>query len=107
MVDQYEGGAVGRSAEIERGAGRPFTVIQADLRNAATAMLTAFERVAPSEWSRPVGDSSGRDRVLVELPGRRWLEVEVHLVDLEIGVSHRDWSDAFVDRFLAEARVAA
>ena len=34
------------------------------------------------------------------LPFRRWREVEVHLVDLGIGVTAADWSQGLVDRAL-------
>jgi len=37
---------------------------------------------------------------------RRWREVEVHLVDLDLGYSHLDWSDEFVDVWLERVRVA-
>jgi len=107
VVDQYVGGPAGRTAEIECGADRPFEVTVTDLRDAVAAMLAAFDGVAAHEWSRVSRDGSGRERILAELPARRWLEVEVHLVDLDCGISHRDWPDAFVGRFLAEARAAA
>ena len=33
-----------------------------------------------------------------DLPFRRWREVEVHLVDLGVGPTRADWSEAFVAR---------
>jgi len=47
-------------------------------------------------WTGVTRDLSGTERALAELPGRRWIEVEIHLVDLGTGPTHRDWSDAFV-----------
>ena len=46
-------------------------------------------------------------RRLDELPDRRWLEVEVHLVDLGCGPTHNDWPDAFVAARLPEMRAEA
>jgi hypothetical protein len=37
---------------------------------------------------------------VAQLPFRRWREVEVHLVDLDIGFDPPDWSQQFVDRAL-------
>ena len=58
-------------------------------------------------WANVTRDSSGSERPLAELPGRRWIEVEVHVVDLGCGPTHRDWSDAFVAANLPEMRSGA
>jgi maleylpyruvate isomerase len=44
------------------------------------------------------------ERPLFELPSRRWQEVEVHLVDINVGISHRDWPDDFVSEWLPRTR---
>jgi maleylpyruvate isomerase len=38
------------------------------------------------------------------LPARRWQELEVHLVDLDMGVTHREWSSEFVRCWLPQLR---
>ena len=58
-------------------------------------------------WAGVTRAAGGSERALAELPGRRWLEVEVHLVDLGTGPSHRDWSDDFVAAGLTELRPGA
>jgi maleylpyruvate isomerase len=63
--------------------------------------------VPEGAWSGISRDVSGRERQLRDLPARRWREVEVHIVDLGIGVSHRDWSQDFVDRWLQPTRASA
>ncbi len=45
-------------------------------------------------------DVSGTARPLSDLPARRWQELEVHLVDLDLGVGFDSWSDEFVATFL-------
>jgi maleylpyruvate isomerase len=46
----------------------------------------------------------GTQRRLDELVSRRWQELEIHLVDLDIGVTHRDWPDEFVAFWLPRVR---
>lgn len=48
---------------------------------------------------RRVGDA-GDEHPLARLPFRRWREVEIHMVDLDLGFTHSDWPAAFVDRAL-------
>jgi maleylpyruvate isomerase len=38
---------------------------------------------------------------VAELPFRRWREVEVHHVDLDLGYGPADWPDAYVEEELA------
>jgi maleylpyruvate isomerase len=55
-------------------------------------------------WAGRTRDANGRERPLFELPSRRWQEVEVHLVDLNLGVSHLDWPEEFVLEWLPRTR---
>jgi len=105
VVDQYPGGAAERAAAIEAGAHRPAAVILEDVALSSARMLEAWARVPDRAWSGITRDLSGLGRPLAELPGRRRIEVEVHLVDLGIGPSHRDWSDDFVAARLEQMRV--
>ena len=96
VVDQYPGGPEERAAEIEAGAGRPAAVILGDLATSSARMLEEWAEAPSRAWAGITRDSGGGERPLSELPGRRWLEVEVHLVDLGLGPTHRDWTDEFV-----------
>jgi len=107
VVDQYPGGMDERAAEIEAGAGRPAARVLEDVALSSARMLEAWVDVPDQAWAGITRDASGRQRPLVELPGRRWLEVEVHLVDLGTGPTHRDWADAFVDARLPAMRDGA
>src|SRR5205823_9197413 len=84
-----------RDAEIDVGASRPAEEIINDVRQSAAGLDDSWRRTPDTAWSGVSRDVSGRERQLRELPARRWQEVEVHIVDLDIGVSHRDWSDEF------------
>jgi maleylpyruvate isomerase len=107
MVDQYPGGQAQRQEEIEAGAHRPAAAVRIDLEEASSRLLDIWSDVPVHAWANVTRDGSGRERPLDELPGRRWLEVEVHLIDLDCGPTHRDWSDAFVDARLPEMRAGA
>jgi maleylpyruvate isomerase len=61
----------------------------------------------PSAWSAVSRDVGGRERRLFDLPGRRWQELEVHVIDLGVGVTYRDWPDDFVAQSLPRLRAEA
>lgn len=104
VVDQYPGGYDARAAEIEAGASRPADVIIEDVRHSAAALEQTWRETPDHAWSAISRDVGGRERELRTLPARRWQEAEVHLVDLNIGVTHRDWSDEFVSVWLPLSR---
>jgi len=105
VVDQYPGGRAERAAEIDAGAGRRSAAILEDIAESSARMLEAWAGAPTVAWAGVTRDLSGLERPLAELPGRRWLEVEVHRVDLGTGPTYRDWSDAFVAARLAPMRV--
>ncbi len=104
VIDQYEGGAEGREEEIERGSRRAAAELLEDVRTSALALDRAWRSIAAAAWLGRSRDSSGQTRFLFELPSRRWQEVEVHLVDLDVGVSYTDWPEDFVMEWLPRTR---
>ena len=104
MIDQYPGGYEGREAEIESGADRGAKELIDDVRASAEEMHAAWHTAPESAWTNVTRDVGGRERPLADLVLRRWQELEVHLVDLGVGVTHRDWSDDFVDAWLPRLR---
>ena len=104
VIDQYAGGPKGRAAEIEAGARRPADELIADVRRSADAVEASWRDLSGQAWGGRSRDTRGGERPLFELPSRRWQEVEVHLIDLSIGVSHRSWSDEFVLEWLPRTR---
>jgi maleylpyruvate isomerase len=103
-VDQYEGGSAGRAAEIEAGAGRSADELIADVEGSARALERLWRELPANAWIGRSRDVSGSTRFLFELPSRRWQEVEVHLVDLDLGVTFADWPDPFVTEWLPRSR---
>jgi maleylpyruvate isomerase len=105
-IDQYPGGFEGRAAEIEAGAHRSAADLVDDVRTTGERLDAAWRHVPPHAWAGVTRDVGGAERALSALPSRRWQELEVHLVDLGIGPSHRDWSDDFVAAHLPRLREA-
>lgn len=104
VVEQYPGGFHGRLGEIETGADRDASALIADVRESAARLRRAWRDVPDLVWSATTRDVGGRERPLRELPGRRWQELEVHVVDLGVGVTYRDWPESFVVVWLPRLR---
>ncbi|MGW3951727.1 maleylpyruvate isomerase family mycothiol-dependent enzyme [Streptomyces sp. NPDC004752] len=95
--------AEARDADIERDAPRPLDVQLADLRDSAARLQNMG--AAPVDWARQVELRNGVVDSASRLPFRRWVEVELHHVDLGIGYELEDLPAEFVAReidFLAE-----
>ncbi|MFI5758702.1 maleylpyruvate isomerase family mycothiol-dependent enzyme [Streptomyces sp. NPDC051569] len=95
--------AASRDTDIERDAPRPLDVHLADLRNAADRFR--HSSAAPADWTRTVTLRNGVTDVAARVPFRRWVEVELHHVDLGLDRDLEDLSEEFVTReigFLAE-----
>ncbi|MFE4451600.1 maleylpyruvate isomerase family mycothiol-dependent enzyme [Streptomyces sp. NPDC056796] len=92
-----------RDADIARDAPRPLAEQLADLRSSGAAFLAAAGE--PADWSRTVALRNGVTDSASRIPFRRWVEVELHHVDLGVGLELEDLPEEFVIRendFLAE-----
>ncbi|MEV5436243.1 maleylpyruvate isomerase family mycothiol-dependent enzyme [Streptomyces sp. NPDC052682] len=95
--------AEAREADIERDAPRPLDEQIADVRASADRFQEAG--AAPADWSRTVRLRNGVTDAAARVPFRRWVEVELHHVDLGIGYELEDLPAEFTEReigFLAE-----
>jgi maleylpyruvate isomerase len=95
--------AKARDADIERDAPRPLDAQLADLRASAARFQEAG--AAPADWSRTVELRNGVTDSASRVPFRRWVEVELHHVDLGIGYELEDLPEDFTQReidFLTE-----
>jgi maleylpyruvate isomerase len=101
-LPQYEGGAVGRAADIAALAADPPAAVDA-LHASAADLELAWRR---ADWNAPVQVLDGTSRTASYLAWARWREVEVHAVDLAIvgpeGYLPQDWPEPFLDRLLDE-----
>jgi maleylpyruvate isomerase len=95
---QYEGGAQGRSAEIESGATRGLNALVTDVRMSIWRLESRW--AAHQDWQAPATLVSGAVVACHELPFRRWREVSIHHVDLEIGMGFEDLPSEYVRREL-------
>ena len=96
----------GRAAEIEATGARPAVELVADVRTSGEQLERTWASLADKAWTMVSVDVGGRERPLAKLPSRRWQELEVHAVDLGVGVTHRDWPDDFVAAFLPRVRMS-
>ncbi|MFI9805360.1 maleylpyruvate isomerase family mycothiol-dependent enzyme [Streptomyces sp. NPDC052301] len=88
--------AEARDADIESGAPRALDAQLADLRESAARFRAAGE--APADWSRTVELRNGVTDSASRVPFRRWIEVELHHVDLGIGYELEDLPEEFLER---------
>ncbi|MEH0511269.1 maleylpyruvate isomerase family mycothiol-dependent enzyme [Streptomyces sp. B21-106] len=92
-----------RDADIDRDAPRALRVQLADVRESAARFQAAG--AAPADWSRTVELRNGVVDSAARVPFRRWVEVELHAVDLGVGYELEDLPAEFTERetaFLAE-----
>lgn len=104
LVNVFEGrpmyeSASARDTDIERDAGRPLEEHLADLRDSGARFLATTERA--QDWSRTVELRGGVTDLAANVPFRRWIEVELHHVDLDIGYELSDLPEEFTDREIA------
>ncbi|MFI8234277.1 maleylpyruvate isomerase family mycothiol-dependent enzyme [Streptomyces sp. NPDC085900] len=88
-----------RDADIERDAPRPLQTQLADLRESAARFQAAG--AAPADWSRTVELRNGVTDSASRVPFRRWVEVELHHVDLGIGYELEHLPEQFTEREIA------
>ena len=99
-VERYEGGGPGRTREIEAGSARPAPELIDDVVDSTARLEAAWS--APVDWDRRSRETGGALIPATDLPSLRWREVEVHMVDLGLGVEPSDWPSDFVRLQLRE-----
>ena len=101
IADQYEGGAASRAAAIEAGSGRSAGDLVRDVRATIWALERTWAGTTPAAWDGSGRGPFGELLPCIDLPFRRWREVEVHHADLGLpGFTVDDWSSAYVRREL-------
>ncbi|MEU1119834.1 MULTISPECIES: maleylpyruvate isomerase family mycothiol-dependent enzyme [unclassified Streptomyces] len=88
--------AEARDADIERDAPRGLAAQLDDVRESAERFQA--EGARPADWSRTVELRNGVTDSASQVPFRRWIEVELHHVDLGIGYELEDLSAEFTQR---------
>ncbi|GAA3958492.1 maleylpyruvate isomerase family mycothiol-dependent enzyme [Streptomyces marokkonensis] len=101
LVNVFEGRPMyvsgeARDADIERDAPRPLDVQLTDVRESAARFQDAS--AAPADWSRTVELRNGVTDTASRVPFRRWVEVELHHVDLGVGYELEDLPAEFGER---------
>jgi maleylpyruvate isomerase len=94
-----------RNADIEAGSSRTAAEQLADLRESAGRFAQAYAAArAADRWSAPVRRTLDAEPMpAFRVPGNRLGEVLIHHVDLDLDFTPAHWSDAFTDRWFADA----
>jgi maleylpyruvate isomerase len=92
VIEVYDGGRPARDAAIEAGAGRPAAELVDHLREATTALITAWDKVGPEDWERPI---LHRNSNLAAGIHATWRELAVHTVDLALEPTADSWPQEF------------
>lgn len=88
VVEMYDGGRPARDAGIEAGAHRPAVELTTHLERATTALVTAWDKVGPDDWTRPI---QHRNSNLSAGLNATWRELAIHTVDLDLGITPTSW----------------
>ena len=94
--DQYPGGAEQREGGIAAGRGKSAAEVVADLSQSVEWLHETWAAVPSDVWGRE-GRASGGTVTIADTVRARWIEVEVHHVDLNLGASPEEWSNPFVE----------
>ena len=102
VMDQYAGGEDGRAADIDAGADRDLAALVADVRQTSAAVEQLCDVLPDEAWSRMTRNLSGTLQPATLVMFSRWREVEVHLVDLDVGYGWDKWPQGLVDAWLPD-----
>ena len=105
-VSRYPGGDEQRRAEIEAGASRRAHGLVTDVAESCVALEACWTSCTDRAWAVMGRSGTGADEPVVQLPWKRWREVEVHHGDLGLGFGYDDWSSGYVRRELRLAEMA-
>jgi len=95
VVEAYEGGLAARAAAIEAGSPRGVDELVDDLRRSIWRLEQRWATTTEVGWAGS-GLTPAGPVAVVELPFRRWREVEVHHADLGLGYGPADWPAEYV-----------
>jgi maleylpyruvate isomerase len=104
VVEQYVGGFDGREREIQSAARLGAADLLRDVCDSGRRLAETWRAVPGEAWCARSRDVGGRERPLSDLPGRRWQELEVHVTDLDLGLTYAAWPDGFVAVWLPRLR---
>ncbi|MFV0307853.1 MAG: maleylpyruvate isomerase N-terminal domain-containing protein [Desertimonas sp.] len=93
-IERYPGGAASRDRDIDAGAGRPFRAARHDVESSARRLHARWSEF--DHWEGRSTEATGHTIPVTDLPMMRWREVEVHGVDLDLGLTPADWPALFV-----------
>ena len=103
VAAQYPGGSTQRDGDIDAGSRRPAAQLVEDVVEASARLEAVWSSIDEEVWRTATGRFASGTWPLADLPFRRWREVEIHHVDLDLGYRWDDWPDGYVDAELERA----
>lgn len=97
----YHGGETQRDSEIASGSGRPAADLVAELADVCRRIDARLESLPEAAWDVEAVSRRG-PAPLRALALQRWIDVEAHHVDLDLGYTTDDWPDALVNAILPD-----
>lgn len=94
--------AAQRDADVDAGAGRSASDLEADVESSAERLLSVLATVAPEHLDLEVSTGRGRVITVSQVPWVRTREVVYHHVDLGLGYTFTDVPDALLRKGLSE-----
>jgi maleylpyruvate isomerase len=102
FAEQYPGGAQGRNAAIEEGAGRSPAELAADVDATSAEAEAALAEMTDEAWTRTVVFGGGRIFPASRIAWARWREIELHHADLALDrYTPAHWPTGFVAAHLS------
>ncbi|MEO6472655.1 MAG: maleylpyruvate isomerase family mycothiol-dependent enzyme [Aeromicrobium sp.] len=92
QIEYYTGGMEGRNAEIEVLAARSAEQLKVEVAQALDHFAEAMGSMTPADWTRPISYREGDAFSGLEAA---WREYVIHLVDLDLGATNSEWTEAF------------
>lgn len=100
VADMYPEGREGRARDIALGRGRPAADVVADLAQSIEWLHETWAAMPDEAWERVGRVTGGGEETIASTVVRRWLEVEIHHLDLGLGAAPEDWPLAFAESVL-------
>jgi maleylpyruvate isomerase len=101
VAEMYPDGREGRARDIAAGRGQAAAAVVADLAQSIEWLHETWAAMPDDAWGA-LGSftGGGGTGTMAETVVRRWIELEVHQLDLDLGVGPEDWPVAFVEEAL-------
>lgn len=101
VAEMYPDGREGRARDIALGRGKPAAEVVRDLAQSIEWLHETWAAMPDEAWEREGSFTGGAGMgTIADTVLRRWIEIEIHTLDLHLGASAEDWPLAFASAAL-------